>query len=143
MPKIMAVIVEPGKEPVLFHDGDPWVQMKWLTKKATLQFSGYPPQYGRRPSVCLLVDEDGLFSRHPYNRWGIIGTIAVVVRHGSGLREIKPELAAQIVADLKDIEGGYLFPECTVANHFKEMKEAGHAIPPPGHQPPEGLTWVK
>jgi hypothetical protein len=102
----------------------------------------YPRQYGPRPGLVLLLDDNGIYKPTPYNRWGIVGTFAVtrLDRRGSWL-SLGDRHIEVVLADLADADGGCLDPASGMLNAFREPF-ARCGIPPAGWVPPAG-RWFE
>jgi hypothetical protein len=135
--RVYAVLVEPHEVHTLAgttrDDIDPEL------REAIDSISGlpYPAQYGRA-GVLILADDYGMFKPLPYNRWGIVGTFAVVGTHNRPLTEKR---VAEIIEDVGDRNGGYLDEASKVLNAFREAFRE-HGIPPAGAVP-RGPGWFK
>lgn len=135
--RVYAVLVEPHKVRTL--TGTKKEDIDKEIRGAIESISGLPysAQYGRA-GVLILADDYGMFKSLPYNRWGIVGTFAVVSPHNRPLTEQK---VAEIIEDVGDRDGGYLDEASKMLNAFREAFR-DHGIPPAGAIP-RGPGWFK
>lgn len=106
-----------------------------------VEHAPYPRQYGPRPGLVLLLDGTGIYKPTPYNRWGVVGPIAVtrLDRRDCWLGLSDRDIGV-VVGDLADAGGGYLDPASGVANAFREPFTA-YGVPPSGWVPPAGCWF--
>ena len=97
----------------------------------------YPAQYGRA-GVYVVADDNGLCKGLPYNRWGLVGTFAVM---GRGDRPLSEKRVDEIVSDVEDRDGGYLDEASKVLNGFRDALRV-RGIPPAGAVPRTG-RWFR
>lgn len=135
--RVYAVLVEPHEVHTL--TGTKKEDIDGEIRQAIQSISGlpYPAQYGRT-GVLIIADDYGMFKPLPYNRWGIVGTFAVVDANNRPLTEKR---VAEIITDLEDRDGGYLDEASKVLNAFREAFRE-HDIPPAGAVP-RGPGWFK
>lgn len=136
-PRVYAVLVEPHRvRPLVGPNSD---DIACQLQAAIKSISGmpYPAQYGRS-GLLLLGDDTGLFKPLPYNRWGVVGTFAVVARSNRPLSDKK---AKEIMSDVEDRDGGYLDDASKVLNAFREPFRV-YGVPPAGATPC-GKAWFE
>ena len=107
----------------------------------SIEYERYPSHYGF-PQLRLLVEDNGIHQPFPYNRWGVVGNLAVVKvdRNGKLITLTPPEIEA-VVRHLQDRSGGYLDPRSEQTSPFRAAF-AQHGEPPPGYVPAAG-TWFR
>ena len=128
--RVYAVLVEPHEVRTL--SGTRREDIDKELREAIHSISGipYPTQYGRA-GVCIVADDNGLSSGLPYNRWGLVGSFAVVSRAN---RPLTDKQVKGIIADLEDRDGGYLDEASEVLNGFRDALPV-QGIPPAGAVP--------
>lgn len=147
MSKPVVIVVEPAKAPKVVRSNSANAdRMDGLLLDALGQMmmerQPYPTQLKGHGKYLIYFDEDALSKLNvPYNRWGILGTFAIVrVGQTGRFLSFSESDVEQIFLDLQASKG-YLDPRNLVQNAFREPF-ARYGEPPSGTIPPQGRWFA-